>query len=457
MTGQRVNLFCLIVLIALTGCATYAHNTGAFRNNLAQGNYEDALESLGEARKGANRLLFLLENGLVAHSQGNYRMSNTYFDRAERLADRLFTRSLSREIASLVTNDAVRAYRGEEFELVFIHYYRALNYWYLRSPEDALVECRKANLKLARYAAASKTDPTYRNDAFIHYMTGLFYEATGELNDAYISYQDAAKAYRTCAETFGLQAPPALRDDLLRTARALDYTDGVRVRLASAGQFHLSAPAGDGELVLFSEIGFIPRKIQEELSLPIFEDDIKKSPKRGIRALSKHIARRRRTPYHRHQKVKYWLRVALPAYQDAPPSTRHIRLSASGRTARAVPAQDLSSIARITFQDKQPVILARTVARAMAKYLAAEGIKKKNKVLGFFANLFTASTEAADTRSWVSLPHTVQIGRLHLPPGVHDLTVESLDARGNVIEQKVFSDVRIRPGARTFLNYRTYR
>ncbi len=454
MTVRRFNLTCLAILTALTGCATYTHNTGAFRSSLAHGNYGDALQSLSSARKGPNRLLFLLENGLVAHARGHYRRSNAYFEQAERLADRLFARSLTREVAALITNDAVRSYRGEEFELVFIHYYRALNYWYLGLPEDALVECRKANLKLAHHASAAEFDATYRNDAFIHYMTGLFYEATGELNDAYISYQDAEKAYRTYAETFGLQPPPALRDDLLRVAGALGYTDGVQVRLASAGRPHLRS---DGELVLFSEIGFIPRKVQEELSLPLFEDDIKKAHKKDVKTLSKRIARGYHTPYNRHQKVKYWLRVALPAYQEVLPSTRGIRLSASGRTGRAVPAQDLAAIARITFQDKQPVILARTIARSLAKYFTTEGIKKKNKVLGFFANLFAFSTEAADTRSWISLPHTVHIGRLRLPPGVHDLTVQTLDARGNIIEQKVFSEVRIRPGTRTFLNHRTYR
>ena len=82
-----------------------------------------------------------------AYNRGDYELSNRYFETAERVADHLFTRSLSREAASFLTNDEVRPYRGEPFELVFIHYYRALNYWHLSEYEDALVECRKANLK----------------------------------------------------------------------------------------------------------------------------------------------------------------------------------------------------------------------------------------------------------------------------------------------------------------------
>ena len=446
----------LLTLAVLSGCATYAQFTGDLQNNLARGDYEAALGTLKDADSGANRLLFLLENGLVAHDRGLYEQSNTYFEQAERLADELFTRSLSREVAALVTNDAVRAYRGEEYELVFIHYYRALNYWRLRLPEDALVECRKANLKLARYTSDIDYETSYRNDAFIHYLTGLFYEATGELNDAYVSYRDAAKAYAVYEERLGVPAPAPLDEDLRRMSEIFDSTGVSTVHLASWGTASLSHPAGDGELVLFAETGFIPRKIQEEINLPIFGDDIRKGKSGDISVVSQEIAWRYRRSY-RSAKVEYWLRVALPVYQDTHPRVASVSLRASGKSTRAVPAENLAAIARSTFHDKQPVILARTVVRGFAKYLATEGVKKKSKVLGFFANLLAASTEAADTRSWVSLPHTIHIAKLRLPPGVHDITVESRDMGGNLVEQKIVEGVQILPGERTFLNVRSYK
>ena len=453
MTGQRPNPICLLILLCLTGCATYTHNIAAFRSSLAQGDYTEAMESLAGARKGPNRLLFLLENGLAAHYQGQYQRSNVFFEDAERLADRLFTRSVTREVASLITNDAVRAYRGDEYELVFIHYYRALNYWYLGLPEDALVECRKANLKLAWYASMSEGDVPYRNDAFIHYITGLFYEATGELNDARVSYQDAEAAYDAYARSFGLGAPPALRDDLHRVDEALEGSAVHFASLESAGPHHHS---GEGEVVVFSEIGFVPPKIQEEVSLPLFEDEVRSARRDGVDALSRRVALRHRRPYHGSNNVAYWLRVTVPAYRDAAPRTRRVKLTASGRTGFTVPAEDLSAIARVTFEEKQPAVIARTVARGLAKYLATEGIRRKSKVLGFLANLLTASVESADTRSWVSLPHTVQIGRLRLPPGTHDVTAEAVDARGRVVERRTFAGLRVASGGRTFVNFRTY-
>lgn len=446
--------FVLLLCVLLTGCATYTHNAVTFRSSLADGHYETALQTLGKARKGPARLLYLMENGLIAHYRGEYHASNRFFEVAERLSDRLFTRSLSREAASLITNDQVRAYRGEEFELAFINYYRALNYWYLGEPEEALVECRKANLKLDRYAALADYDATYRNDAFIHYMTGLIYEATGELNDAYVSYRNALDAYETYQNVFGLEAPADLRTDLRRVEEDLGYVQRQDGRVGSAGP---DSPP-EGELVLFSEIGFVPHKVQEEISLPVYENDVESVSKKRLDGISRKIAYRHFKPHYAgRSKVEYWLRVALPAYADVAPRTQSILLSAAGRRTGTTLAEDLSAIAWQTFQDKQPAMLARTVGRGLLKYMASAKAEKENKVLGFIVNLFVAATEAADTRSWVSLPHNVQIGRLALPAGIHTLTLESLDSRGRVIETRNISGIQIRPGTRTFVNYRTFK
>ena len=49
-----------------------------------------------------------------------------------------------------------------------------------------------------------------------------------------------------------------------------------------------------------------------------------------------------------------------------------VRLSAEGQTTTAVLVQDLDAIAMKNFKDKETSILARTAARALAKYIATE-------------------------------------------------------------------------------------
>ena len=207
--------------------------------------------------------------------------------------------------------------------------------------------------------------------------------------------------------------------------------------------------------MIFSEMGFVPRKVQSEVNLPLLEDDLRRGRRGDINLVSRDIAYRYRTPY-RSENIKYWLRIAVPTYETAEPKATATRISTPGNITYSVQAQNLASIAHTTFRNNQTTILTRTVIRAFTKYIAYKAAEKKNKVLGFFTNLFVAATEVADTRSWVSLPHSIHIGRLDLAPGLHDITVETLDSGGKVLEKKVLSGIEIRPGKRTFLNHRTY-
>ena len=441
----------LLLGIALQGCTTYAHFSGDIRTSLRTRNYDEARAQIAKAKKGGNQLLYLLENGLLAHYEGRYAVSNRYFADAERLSDKLYTRSISREAAAFLTNDAIRKYRGDSFEMVAIHYYRALNYWYLGLPEDALVECRKANLKLDQYAIHNG-QASYKNDAFIHYITGLFYETTGELNDAYISYQHARDAYSHYEKTFNIIPPQAVSEDLEHMTAVLDG-EGTDTRLVSFNGMPYVKPAGNGELVIFLEIGFIPRKVEEEIDLPLYEEDIKRSEE--VKKVATDISRRR----HRVRPVgdvEYWLRVVLPKYEVVAPRTHRVRIRAGDRVVQTQIAQNYAALAKASLKDNYPKIMVRTIARGFVKYLAYREANQKDKVLGFFTNLLNVATEIADTRSWVSLPHNIQIGRLKLPPGTHAITLDALDANGRIIETETFSTVEIHPGQRTFLNHRVY-
>jgi len=468
----------VLLLVFLTGCgAAYSRYMGGTLKRLGNRDYEAALEKLEKQKPEGqtNKLLYRLEKGLILHYQGMYEESNREFEKAERLIDRLFTRSISREVASLVTNDAIRAYRGEEFERVLINYYRALNYQYLKDGQAALVECRKANLKLEDYAQASEYELSYKNDAFLQYITGLFYEAEGEWNDAYVSYKDAVKGYRAYQKTFGLRMPRMLARDLARMAQKLGYE---YERAEYIGEYGLKpeelAPGPGGEVILFVESGFIARKHQIELDLPILEDD----DTREVWMLSDRLVYRYRHPYvYRRYRVDYWLKVALPEYREMPSKVRSIRLSGGGQKVTAVSVEDLSAIALRNFEEKFDTVLLRTAARALAKYLISRGVEKAfeedgdgkgeifeglvregmSELLGALVNLFGAATEAADTRSWLSLPARIHVARLWLPPGTVDLVLEFLDERGRTVEVQQIPGVEVSAGRPVFLNYRGYR
>lgn len=450
----------LVAAIAHTGCASYNLNVLAYRSQLIRGDYEHAERDLSEASRSPDRLLYLMESGLLAHYDGAYARSNTLLANAERVYDELFTRSAGRELTSLLTNDQVRSYRGDPFERVLIHYYRALNYWYSGLREDALVECRKANLKLASHAAEAAAaaqavsgdaiGPSYQNDAFIHYVTGLFYEAMGEWNDASVSYRNARQAYGAYENLLGVSTPPILEADLAAVEQIADAF--------SIGQAPLPSKRAAGELVLFTEVGFVSRKTQRELNLPLYGTDIDVARRGELGTAARTVTGRWRSSHRsrRHPSIDYWLRVAFPEMSSAATRVRSVRVSSGQAESGSYMAEDIDAIAEKTFQDNLPAIQTRSVGRALAKYAATEGIRKKNKILGFLANLFTASVEAADTRSWVSLPGQIFIGKLMLPPGNHNIIVEAFDASGRPVGRRTLENVQVAPGQRTFRSVRLY-
>ena len=130
----------LVLLLFLHGCGiAYSGYMSHSLKRLEKGDYEGALGKLEKPDSKTNKLLYYLEKGLILHYQGQYEASNLEFERAERLSDVLYTRSVSREVAALLSNDSVVAYRGEEFELALVHYYRAMNYQRLGDRQAALV------------------------------------------------------------------------------------------------------------------------------------------------------------------------------------------------------------------------------------------------------------------------------------------------------------------------------
>ena len=79
------------------------------------------------------------------------------------------------------------------------------------------------------------------------------------------------------------------------------------------------------------------------------------------------------------------------------------------------------------------------------------------RVLGGLVNLFGAVTEAADTRSWLSLPRSIRIARLPVTGGMAAPTLEFIDDRGQVVFVEPLPEVQVGAGQKVFLNFRTFR
>jgi hypothetical protein len=215
-------------------------------------------------------------------------------------------------------------------------------------------------------------------------------------------------------------------------------------------------PAGQGEVVLLLETGFVAQKTQFRFDFPIFEkaayDD------EDYWAWEIFAGMGNMQAFVRGRKVEYWVSVAAPELQDTPGPIGGARVSAglSGDKVTTSRTANLSREARVTFDAEKPSIFFKTIARGLTKYLATRSLKKESKVAGTLANLFGAVTETADTRSWLTLPEGVHVARLSLPPGVHQLNVEILDRQGRPLMSRQIGGVEVKAGQWTFVNQRVF-
>jgi hypothetical protein len=88
--------------------------------------------------------------------------------------------------------------------------------------------------------------------------------------------------------------------------------------------------------------------------------------------------------------------------------------------------QDMDAIARQTLEDRRLRLVAKQGARLLAKgQLTEQAYKNFGPIGGIAANVFSAVTETADTRSWTLLPEAYLVSRQRVKPGRHTVEIKT--------------------------------
>ena len=436
----------LLIISLMIGCGGYKFIEVI--EPLERGQPEDAYTYLQKHTPKKPDIPFLFELGLVAHYANHFSESSNAFDQAGDIAEDRYTRSVSKEVGSLVTSDKLRPYSGTRYERLLSHYYRALNYIYQGQLDGALVEIRRAT-SLINYFKGENEKYDFFGTGFLAYLSGMLFEAAGEWNDAYISYKQAAEYYQNAAEKTGVEVPDDIGDALVRLTRSLGFTDEFeRYQKQYGGP--PEHPTNYGELILFYESGYVPPKREEALTFPI----LKKDDVEDEEFVPTLIGRQGRT--YADVELEYLLRVAIPTIGSNRPYFAGIEVAVGKDQKIGVLVADVERIAVETFNAQRPGILLRTLVRAVGKYLIYRKADKESEALGLLVNLAGVVTEQADLRSWKTLPNQIFMVRIPLPAGNHTLNLSFLNANGRISRQESVPDVKIDSNRITFLNYRTY-
>ena len=438
----------LLIIFFMIGCAGYKFQEVI--EPLEKGQPDNAYTYLQKHAPKNPDIPYQFELGLVAHYANHFAESNAALDLAGDIAEDRYTKSVSKELGSLVTSDKLRPYAATQYERLVSHYYRALNYAYLNQSDGALVECRRATA-LINYFKGENEKYDFFGTGFLAYLSGMFFEASGEWNDALISYKQAAEYYQNAAEKTGVEMPPDIGNALVRLTRRLGFTDEFEHYQNQYGK-PPEHPENYGELILLYESGYVPPKGQETLMFPILKKDDVEDEKFVPTLIG------REGMVFEDVELEYLLRVAIPTIDSSRPRFMGIKVAVEKQEpASGVLVEDVENIAIETFKAERPIILLRTLARAVGKYLLTRQAGKKNETLGLLTNLVGVLTEHADTRSWQTLPNQIFMVRMPLPVGTHTLNLSFLDANGRVLQREPKGpEVEIRRNQITFWNHRTY-
>ena len=435
-------LAAVLLLLTLSGCGSSGNRYLLVDKSLLASDYRqaDAVIRKAEEEYGTkSRVLYGMDRGMVLQLAGDYQQSNEVLEQAEDEVDRLYTRSIRTESLAFMTNDNSLPYEGEPYEQVMINVLKALNYACLNRWEDALVEARRIDHRLNVLTDRTKDKAAYRDDGFARYLSGILYESSGDLNNAFIAYRKAYETFEASRAWSKTGVPSQLRADLLRTADALhlsqEFTDYQRLFPETVWQ-SVEEQRQLAQVLVISYNGRAPRKEDQFLDLPISMDALQ------LVLLNRAFTSGNRQQHRATDSVLYGLngrvvRVALPRIvpQKTQVPVDTVSLIPENGTpviVRTELAQNVTALADKALSERIAGIAVKAVARAAFKYSLAEGATRGAQhavggdagpwvglAVGLLTKGFAVASEESDKRSWRTLPDEIHLARTWVAPGAY--------------------------------------
>jgi uncharacterized protein len=421
-----------ILLVSLPGllflaCATHYELTYDFNKNFERGNLDDAIQSLesraNQRSYNRDRFLMYVNKGLVYSMKGKYEDSNYFLEKAYIFGEDYSINYIS-EVAVYLSNPGIVVYRGEDHEHLMLLYYKAINFLKMGKYEQALVECRRLNIRLNQLSDKYSSEKKYSRDAFIHNLMGIIYQANNDYNNAFIAYRNAYNYYHDdYNRLFGLQAPEQLKKDLLFTARrsglrqefefyqnefididisTLENTDASLVFFWHNGLAPFKAEWSVNFFMDHSRNGFVVfNNDQMNMHFPFWMGEYQENEQRSLSSMQA-------------------FRVAFPKYVERKPVFNQAQLIVGDKSYQLQLAQDINKIAFYTLEQRMMLEFSKSLARAAIKKGSEMMLRKEDETLGAVLGLFNALTEKADTRNWQTLPYAIHYARIPLNAGINE-------------------------------------
>lgn len=401
-----------------SGCSTYAKRVELTRLAYYSNDLPACRERLDDSPRG-DRVCAQLDLAMVDLAAGEPTQAISRLREARDRLDHLQQSSAVESVAAMVADDRKRAWAGEDYERVMVRAMLAIASL-ISDGGDAESYSLQIDQTQRDYYERAVADLSA--EQLQHYpVIPLGYYLRGALKEAsFHDYGEAAENYAHVCE-------------LLPTTRPFAW-DLERARRGVHSQ------RGNGVLYVFCLVGRGPRKVvatAEATSNAMLIAD------RIISAVGPYTLPPTIAP------------IQVPAIELCDQSVKSIAVGVDGRwIAQTDTIADIEQFAVDSMRLSHDRTLARAIARRAVKkatVVAAKNTMDVDPLVSLAmdaAGVAWEAVEAPDTRSWTLLPANVQVMRIELPAGRHQIT---LQPRTNYAAKAAQADVEIIDAHNTYM------
>ena len=460
---MRKIIFLLLFFVACS--PNYYEKIIKTENYFYKASFQDALNEIVPLVKDSSakdRLLYLMEAGIILHTMGEYKKSIKVFEEADYIAETIKT-SISKEALSFFLSDRESNFKGENFERVLIKFYIALNYVMLGDYERAKQYFKKLDfdLKWMKY-----TDDKYKQNLAARYIDAIISEYLGRYNDARAQYKNIAmldpENKNILGDFYVLALKESDTEDILKYQEGKKYVKAFNLNLEP-----VEYTPEMGELVIIYEAG--KSAIKKSRGRLLNDEEFAVALRAAIEmALIAEGAALSTTA------VMAMIGTAenpIPIYVKRDTQLENpIRILINNKfITETLIMNDYSETAIRNFNDNYSQYIAKNVASIATKIvIAAIAADKASKeiekstgsnpfarvLLGAVAGKGVAETIKPDLRCWHLLPSNFQISRIFLQPGEYKFNIEFKNNINPLLSNIPFK-IKIEPKKITFLNFRS--
>jgi uncharacterized protein len=414
----------LVPALLAGGCAAHADRLRDVRAAYYANSVEAAGALLDQDIKkyGRESDAFKLDRAMVELAAGRPAQAERILREVRDSFDHFSQPAVGEKAASMLSDDTHLAYAGEDYEKILVRAFLALSNLMTGGGDANAYALQVSDVQeqiIQSGGSESEQNPklAYQRVALGEYIHGMLREET------HADYNDAARSWtKVCSWE---PAFPYARGDVERAVHG-----------------HHSQP-GHGVLYVFTLVGRGPYKVEKvepASTIAMF------AASAVVSNTAKHSVPPSVAP------------IKVPKVVVSPNPTRAVLVSVDRQPAGATATiTDVGRLAVAQYDAIYPQVVVRAVLRRAAKegvvYGAKEALKTQNNSLANLAmdlgGVAWEATESADTRCWGLLPDRIQVLRLELPAGEHQVGLRPDAGFVSPVENQ--KTVRISDGRNTYL------